>query len=256
MNPFPGPQPYRRENQAFFFGREAACDALAESVLSHRFLTVYGPSGAGKSSLLQAGVLPLLEGRRLRSVVVDSWPAHSIVDAGPMTLFVEQIGTQLGIAVDANTSLADTVQRVFRRSQRPVTLVIDQLEQLLLHHDYEVLLAFVEGLHMLQTLPGVWLHVVMSLREDYLGRWNALLRDYPELKRHSFRVAPLTVPEMTGAVLGAVRKAGRDWDQERLRELILEMADRQGAWVIDEAAVESAYVQIVCRALWDGGEGT
>ena len=60
--PFRGLYPFRADDRAFFFGREALIVRLVERVTEHPFLAVLGPSGSGKSSLVLAGLLPALGG--------------------------------------------------------------------------------------------------------------------------------------------------------------------------------------------------
>ncbi|GEM_PF-3008915 len=250
-NPFPGPQPYRSEDSPLFFGRERLVDDLGDAVLSRRVLTVYGPSGAGKSSLLQAGVVPFLDREwDLRCVVVDSWPADQVRASGPADRVREVLCVALELgAID---SLDEALDRAFRRSDRPVLVVLDQLEQLLVHHEREVLQAFVDVLDDLERRRGLSLHVVLSLREDYLGRWNGLLEDHPRLTRHGYRVPRLTVGEITRAAVKTAAKAkvAQLWDGAVLQELVEGMAI-PGQWKSDAAEVESAFVQIVCRVLFD-----
>src|SRR5262245_61222495 len=76
LNPFPGPQPYRSEDRARFFGREQAASRLLNHIIAHPCTILFGPSGCGKSSLMQAGVIPVLDERHgFRLVRVDGWPA-------------------------------------------------------------------------------------------------------------------------------------------------------------------------------------
>src|SRR5205807_1382661 len=60
-NPFPGPTPYQREDEAFFFGRDAEIDELTSLVLSSSAVLLDAPSGTGKSSLINAGLTPSLK---------------------------------------------------------------------------------------------------------------------------------------------------------------------------------------------------
>jgi hypothetical protein len=60
--PYPGPRPFRRDEAEVFFGREAQLDALLNKLAKERFLAVLGPSGCGKTSLVEAGLIPGLEG--------------------------------------------------------------------------------------------------------------------------------------------------------------------------------------------------
>ena len=58
--PFRGLNPFRAEDRAFFFGREALIAELQERLADHPFLPVLGPSGSGKSSVVLAGLVPEL----------------------------------------------------------------------------------------------------------------------------------------------------------------------------------------------------
>jgi hypothetical protein len=64
--PFPGLDPFRLEDAAVFFGRDAEIGELLDRVTPTlqqgrgQFLAVVGPSGSGKSSLVGAGLLPRL----------------------------------------------------------------------------------------------------------------------------------------------------------------------------------------------------
>ena len=60
-NPYVGPRPFKREEQSLFFGREREISELQSLVTAHRTLLIYAASGAGKTSLLNAGLLPLME---------------------------------------------------------------------------------------------------------------------------------------------------------------------------------------------------
>jgi hypothetical protein len=70
--PYRGPDAFREEDSAFFFGRGSADDPkspigeLVRKVHEHPFVMVVGRSGSGKSSLIYAGLLPALRRERDR----------------------------------------------------------------------------------------------------------------------------------------------------------------------------------------------
>src|SRR5918992_5087759 len=59
-NPYVGPQPFRGEDQALFFGRDREANEAVSLIIAHRVLVLYAESGAGKTSLINAGILPRL----------------------------------------------------------------------------------------------------------------------------------------------------------------------------------------------------
>ena len=254
-NPFPGPQPYRASDRHHFHGRDEVSLDLMDAVISHRVMTVFGPSGAGKSSLLQAAVGPRLgEEFDARCVTSDSWPPQRVAVQGPVGQIVGAIADQLGLGALPPDDLEGAVELAFCISDRPLLLFLDQLEQLLVHHDADVLQAFVARLAELGASRAGDLHVVLSLREDYLGRWTDLLQDHPHLFRHTFRLQRLTVDEALSAVVQAAEAGDvpQRWQRGQLLPFIREM-EVPGEWRTDGTAVESAYVQIVCRKLYELG---
>lgn len=275
LNPFPGAQPYRETDRKRFFGRAQMAEKLVATVLTRRCLTVFGPSGAGKSSLMQAAVIPpLVDTVGLRAVRVDAWPpdepaAQRLADAMYAGLKLGSRPVEMPL-VDAVVVAA---QRAARRSTRPILIYLDQLEQLLLtvqqqdsakqqadpeklrielekrQQDLEV---FFESVDRLSDLPIRDLHLVLSLREDYLGRLRDRLSDRRRLLEHGFRVGPLSVDELVKAVCQAAKKGepSLDWPYEMMFPLLLQVR-APGQPERPDAEAQSAYGQIVCRALWE-----
>jgi WD40 repeat protein len=264
-NPFPGPQPYRASDRSRFHGREEMAYHLEGYVLANACVTVYGPSGAGKSSLVQAAVLPaLVDKQEIRVVRVDGWPE----DQDPTTWLADALyhGLELGErpgGVGAADALLAAVQRAARRSPRLVVVYLDQMEQLLYaSRDARASAAFFDCLNRLVELPIRNLRVVLSLREDYLGRFRDYLRDQRRVLDHGFRVGPLTVAELCQAVCHAAASGEppQIWEPDAMRSLMIQVRV-PGQAATEEAEGQAAYAQIVCRALFQeraegGGAGS
>lgn len=255
QNPFPGPQPYRAADRERFFGREEMAQKLADRIFVHPALTLYGPSGAGKSSLMAAGVVPLLEDEHdMRVVRVDTWPADEV----PLPWLTRALfgDLELGAVPEDRGGLAalEEALRLARlQSDRPLLLYLDQLEQILLPgRSPAQAAALFESLDGLASRAGRGLHLVLALREDYLGRLRDRARGRKALLEQGFRLGPLSVGEMVKAVVAAARKGvpAQVWDSSEIRKLILEVRV-PGESATDEAEVQAAFGQIVCRALWN-----
>jgi hypothetical protein len=63
QTPYVGPRPFGRDEKDLFFGRDRETRDLCSLVVAHPIVLLYAASGAGKSSLLNAGLIPLLEAR-------------------------------------------------------------------------------------------------------------------------------------------------------------------------------------------------
>jgi hypothetical protein len=94
--------------------------------------------------------------------------------------------------------------------------------------------------------------IVLSLREDYLGRFRDRTQDQKELVEHGFRLGPLSVGEMVKAVCRAAAEGtpAQTWSEEQILGLMLEVRT-PGQRASEEAEVEAAFGQIVSRALWE-----
>lgn len=253
-NPFPGPQPYRASDRARFFGREDASQKLEGMLLAGRCTTVYGPSGAGKSSLVQASVLPrLVDTRDVRIVRVDGWPE----DQEPTQWLATAVYDELNLGempgdMTPRDAILTAAKRVSRGSSRLMILYLDQMEQLLYpSRDAAQVEAFFDCVGELVELPLRSVRVVLSLREDYLGRFRERLRDYRRILEHGFRVGPMTVEELAEAVCQAATSGEppQSWSREAMRALMRQVRI-PGQSASNDAEAQSAYAQIVCRALF------
>src|SRR5258707_5317560 len=63
QKPYVGPRPFGRDEKDIFFGRDSEARDLCSLVVAHPLVLLHAASGAGKSSLLNAGLIPLLEAR-------------------------------------------------------------------------------------------------------------------------------------------------------------------------------------------------
>lgn len=199
-SPFRGLQAFDSRHAAVFFGREAAADklgrALARQARSGRALVlVLGPSGSGKTSLIQAGLLPLLDtgvdGLRCASVT-----ALDLGTPGAGRLFTDLGGAMLdwqsGPALPFDGESAESLGSLLQHQPDALAARIEALpmadgERLLLFLDrFEALFAsafisegeraaLMEALDVLAQSPR--LAIVAACRNDFYPR----IADYPVL---------------------------------------------------------------------------
>jgi hypothetical protein len=138
-NPFRSLQPFRTEDTADFFGREALVAELLGHLDTHRVRLITGPSGAGKSSLVLAGLLPPLLAAGAATATLrpatGSSPWHALadtfvdhladVDAAGATSMVAELAQRL-----RDGGVPDALNRVLARiGKRRLVVVIDQLDE-------------------------------------------------------------------------------------------------------------------------------
>ena len=105
---------------------------------------------------------------------------------------------------------------------------------------------------MLALHPVRGLHLVLSLREDYLGLFEAQAYGRKQILDHKFRLGPLTVGEMAQVACDPASKGTppQRWSKEELSQLMRQVRVA-GHAATDGAEVQTAFAQIVCRALWE-----
>jgi formylglycine-generating enzyme required for sulfatase activity len=186
-SPYPGLLAFEAELAPVFFGQEKAIEKLGERLASlaqraPAALLVLGASGTGKSSLVRAGVLPRLAADR------DRWQLLAPFRPGrmPFTRLRKVLAMALAAFPEAppgpaheaeESALGRQLDWLQTHAERPVLLVIDQLEELLVEGNAEAerFLAFLEEL-LRRERSG--LVVLATLRTDFLAvlesRWPGL----------------------------------------------------------------------------------
>jgi len=169
-------------------GRKQDIDALVARISQprHKLTVLYGPSGVGKSSLVQAGLVPVLQD----SVIDRHYVLPVVVRA--YADWVKELGIQLNQALEhsqrsAPNSLEALKAQLQSHADRYLTvLIFDQFEEFFFICDkpgerrefYQFLADCLRGTEV------KFVKVILSLREDYLHELLELeaFLDRPELE--------------------------------------------------------------------------
>lgn len=200
--PFLGLNAFQARNARLFFGRRTetlqalAClgdqqqgnpeqCSQASGAQYHRWLQIEGNSGAGKSSLVQAGMLPMIEyGALWARTGFEHWTVIGPMMPGsdPLATLAEKLAQafagEMGeirshLEVPGDAPLSDWL-RTRKREDRAFLLVIDQFEELFTFAEtkppnrFDALVA-----HALQE-PECPLFVISTVRSDFLDRFGLL----------------------------------------------------------------------------------
>jgi energy-coupling factor transporter ATP-binding protein EcfA2 len=157
--PYRNLEAFTRNDADLFFGRERVLDKLIKNLQDEpRFLAVLGPSGCGKSSLVQAGLLPLLE----KEAVFGSNLWEIILTRPTDSAFTNVV-----------TSLPQKLQH---KKQRHIGLIIDQFEELFATYPEEKCQEIVALLmQLLERTQRI--HLILTVRNDFyshFGRFEPL----------------------------------------------------------------------------------
>ncbi|WP_125645011.1 AAA family ATPase [Nonomuraea sp. WAC 01424] len=187
--PYRGLARFETADQAYFFGRTALVERVADLVDAHRLVVVVGPSGCGKSSLLRAGLVPRLRPRAVRVVTPGAHPQAALPEAA-----------------------ADEV------------IVVDQFEETFtLCQDPDERQAFIDAL-----VNGQAGRVVLAVRADFFdhcARHPALME---AVRDSTVPVGPMSRSDLREAITKPAAAAGLIVQRELTATLIEEVADEPG----------------------------
>ena len=269
-NPYVGPRPFERSDRPVFFGRDREIRELLSLVVAHRTVLLYATSGAGKTSLLNAGLLPLLEEEEGFEVFPSARVAGADVPPTVENPFVHNVieswRTALGERPAETDGEAPSLAAFVAGHEHPLDadelpaprlVVFDQFEELFTLHQQHWRARepfFVQLAELLEHDP--LLRVVVAIREDYLAqldRYRALL---PGGLRTRLRLERLRADAALRAVTGPVARARRNYAPGAAEQLVGDLlkmrVDIGGGEVVEVEGeyAEPVQLQVVCQSLW------
>jgi DNA-binding SARP family transcriptional activator len=214
--PFKGLAPFEPDDAELFFGRERLVDELLARLDGSPFLLLTGPSGSGKSSLLRAGLLPRLEGRRLL-IRPGARPAGELSRA---------VGGELAPALDRLSP-----------GER-VVIAVDQLEETFAAEvDEDERAAFFTAL-----VEAAWdaerrALILLAMRGDFVDR----LALYPELSdlvaSNQALVGPMSASELRRVIDAPAQRAGLAVEPPLVDALVHDVVGESGGLPLLSAAL-------------------
>ncbi len=214
--PYPGLEAFTTSDAGVFFGRDREIQELldrlhpASSRQKDRFVAVVGPSGSGKSSLVQAGLIPQLTGRRHRWMILTVIPEERLLWNLARSLLAPAHSAReidwLAKRIKADPpELSRHVAELQPGRSVSVLLVLDQAEELFtLGGDADTRI-FLEALRTALN-ENRRLFVVATLRSDFLDEFMAA--GFTDLVRRPVVVGPLDRPALFRVVEEPAAQAG------------------------------------------------
>lgn len=239
--PYKALESFTLADAAVFFGRKEESQRLANRILARQLTLLYGEAGSGKTSLLHAGVAPILAGQRALLAVtapVAAQPATESLTAGLLAA-----GRRAELPPPSADSPAETIRRWQHGLDGPVVLAIDQFEQFFLALDREQQEDWLNLLAALVQDRSLFLRLVLVIREDFLGRMQALEAVLPGLWDGRFRLERLGREAARAAIVEPAAAFGVRWQPALVETLLDGLAGAIGS-------VAPPQLQIVCARLF------
>jgi tetratricopeptide (TPR) repeat protein len=259
--PYPGTRPFQRHESGWFFGRDRDADAIAELWRTNNLTIVVGPTGSGKTSLLQAGLMPLVEGSRAEVLPAGrvsygvSFPAAGLPAHNPYTLALLRAWSPAEPATRlAGLTVGDYIHARAERHGGVIFAVLDQAEELLADPGPRTSSRrWFLGELSAAVQREARLHLLVCVRASALEELSQALGGGAQ-----YFLAPLGSDAAVAAVTGPAEAAGLRFAPGAAEELVADIltgaADSaEGAEppVADEF-VYPVLLQIACTRLWDG----
>jgi len=251
----PPDQPYKFlyafeiEDADIFFGRDAASEALHQTVLKDRLTVLHARSGAGKTSLLKAGLSLCLirEGRLPVYARAYEDPVLAVKRAiappsqGPWPELLKELTLHefLGLACGC-----------LSRQTEELVLILDQFEEFFIFWPEKAhRQPFIDALGDCCDDPALPVRFVIGIRGDYFTHLATFERRLPKIFSNHYYLESMTRDEARAAITGPVARLPHPVAYERaLLEGLLDDLSR--------GEVELPHLQIVCTRLYEVlGEG-
>lgn len=233
---YPGVRSFEEPDRIRFFGRTHATDELLLRVLSVRLLLQFAPSGVGKTSLLNAGLFPKLRLHNCFPFIIRlNQDKESLTQAATRSL--KDAATWSGLKEPVIPENAESLWALLAGIQlwshdllllTPV-LVFDQFEEVFTLRDESFRSGFALEVGKLlgrrayhrsighspeesaeeSRAPDV--KIIISLREEYLGKLEEFSASIPDLFHERLRLWPLTADEAKEAIMEPAKLEGDTW---------------------------------------------
>jgi hypothetical protein len=233
MNPYPGLRPFRGDEQHLFMGREAAVSSLLTRLRLSPITLLIARSGVGKSSFLTCRVIPQL--REMSYVRYrNEWGADrsdSLIGAEVSGALREGPGNP-----ETPVVIFDQFEDVFKLPER-TEILWETFSEIVHAHEGRV-------------------HLLISMREEWLGAWTESMDYLTPSATTLFRLAPLSDKEVLSAMLGPAALEGTVEADGQLADEIFRDLKRPSAFGLGQAYVEPGLLQLVMSSLWTAADET
>ena len=278
-HPWLGLSPYTEATQEFFFGRDLEVRELFRRVREQPLTILFGQSGLGKTSLLGAGLIPKLRVERFRPTLLrlgyeqtDPPLIQQIVDAISKTISTE--------ATPFALTLWERFHHIASRpsdlEDSPLVLIFDQFEEIFTltatkERQAEASEIFRQLADLIENRPPqsvqermrsdrrlvneydlgpAPIHIVITLREDFLSQLESYKKLMPSLMRNRMALRMLNGPQALEAVVRPGRLQGRNLCTDEVGKRIVRfVADRTPETPLEEIDAVPPLLSLLCDEL-------
>ena len=239
-SPFKFLDPYTRRDHKIFFGRDLEVEQLYNAVNKNRLVLLYGESGTGKTSVVKCGLANRFE--------ITDWVPFFIrrgkdINAS-FNAVISQSKALSGMEVTSENYL-DALSKISSRYLRPVYLIFDQFEELLILGDEEERNQFIETINgLLDSEKTSSCHLLFILREEYFASLDVFEKAIPGFSDRRLRIERMRPQQVEEVVTGTCNYFNIHLKEggENARQIIKSLKGKSG--------ISLPYLQVYLDMLW------
>lgn len=231
--PFPGLRPFAPEDSSFFFRDGEFVKSTAKELMDKKFILITGPSGVGKTSLLNAGIIPLLNrqgGWKIISLVPGNDPLYNIYTG------IRDALNPAAPDFDKGKTLPDQVISLLEnntgKTSDRILIFIDQWEDIFRIRDFTKTgeterirmegNEFLSGIQLSDHFP-VWMALTMNI--DFLKEMNRFPSTSRLLGGRHILMPEPSENELVMAIEEPVKLAGASISPKLVEHLLKELKE-------------------------------
>ena len=278
-NRYPGIRFFETKEQKLFFGRTEECSNLFSMIKVKPLVVLFAKSGIGKSSLINAGLIPLMEKGHYQPVKIrlqdtsiapgdlvkktlkpffkpEILKAHT-GDHNPDVKLWEYIrACQFGIADNPKTPvfIFDQFEEFFNHNLKQQQYLILALANLVnerlpdeVQHQMRQIPRRARTPEQLAWFSPVPVKILLSIRSDRMSLLDELSVEIPTILRDRFHLKPLNIEQASEAIVAPAELEGADfnvppfsYEAPALQEMLEHLSNQKGE-------IESFQLQILCQ---------
>jgi WD40 repeat protein len=285
--PYRGIKPFRYADREIFAAREWEKEQLLHLVSLYRGSLVFGQSGIGKSSLINAGLIPVLEEYNFHAEIIRVSPSrkgtfiiYKIIQSDEDKTYFPSLFDAWDAGKDQITvSFEDFKEKILAQKydtsgthadEHPVpVLIFDQFEELitlfeeaskkpaaeseLSFEDKKQLQAeLIEFFRVCYYNPDLRVKFLFIFREDYLAKFSRLIRAIPELISHTLRIKAISKEDIHDIIKSPfATEDGKRSYPKILTEAELSFLAEKLKQYFDEDDAILTEIQIACQCVYE-----
>ncbi|WP_341533698.1 eIF2A-related protein, partial [Polymorphobacter arshaanensis] len=235
-SPFKFLDAYDRDDANVFFGRTPEVEALYELTFQSSLILVYGASGTGKTSIIQCGLADCFR--------PTDWLEVFVRRRGSIKQSLhDEIRNHAKRKIPDDVAPLAAIEALFRDHFRPIYLIFDQFEELLIFGSEAEQNEFIATLQTI-VASDVNCKIILSIREEYIAQLRAFEAALPTLFDHRIRIEPMGEKMLRQVIVNMCAAYG----------IALENGDATASRIMTQLGPRSgaqlAFLQVYLDSLW------